>query len=668
VERTKQLLKDGGVAGVILPSSILNNDGIYAKAREIILQYFKIIAITELGSNTFMATGTNTVVLFLRRRNNYDSINLRKSVERFFDDYQDVTRNGIEKPVAEYVNHVWENITIDDYITLLKKEQDSLIANHEIYKEYRKKIKAKTEKDFWNTLIETEKEKLYHFILAYPQKVVLIKTGEKDAEKRFLGYEFSNRRGSEGIHPIQRGKTIDECTRLFDNKRFDNPEKASTYIYKAFSGDYDSPVHESLKDNISRVRLVDMLTFDRGSFTKNISTAIKKKVKIESKWGEKRLDELVTFQNGLWKGEKGVLEKIKILRNTNFKLNNGHLSYDDIAEIDIEIKQLESRKLEYGDIILEKSGGSETQAIGRVVIFDKKDDEIYSFSNFCSRIRVQNEKLVNPLYLWAILNKFYEEGGTVPLQNGVRLLNLDFDGYKSIKIPLPSLSIQQQIVSEIEVLEKEEAEAKERISMDKNAIQNMINTTFSQYEMRLLGDFCESVEYGTSAKSEKKGDVPVIRMGNIQDGKIDWTDLVYTSNREEISKYSLKKNDVLFNRTNSPELVGKVGLYKGERPAIFAGYLIRINYKEDLLSPIFLAYVLNSETIRNHGFSVMSKSVNQANINGTLLKSYRIPIPPLSKQQKIVAEIEKIEVEIAESQKIINEMPALKNEVLKKYL
>ncbi|KAA6323468.1 putative type I restriction enzymeP M protein, partial [termite gut metagenome] len=110
VERTKQLLKDGGIAGIILPSSMLTNEGIYTKAREIILQYFEIVAITELSSNTFMATGTNTIVLFLRRRNNYESIHLRKSVERFFDDWQDVTRNSIEKPVSKYVNHVWDGI------------------------------------------------------------------------------------------------------------------------------------------------------------------------------------------------------------------------------------------------------------------------------------------------------------------------------------------------------------------------------------------------------------------------------------------------------------------------------------------------------------------------------------------------------------------------------
>ena len=68
---------------------------------------------------------------------------------------------------------------------------------------------------------------------------MLVKSGEKDAEKRFLGYEFSNRRGSEGIHPIQRGKNIEDCTQLFDAEVFDNPTKASTYIYKAFQGDFD---------------------------------------------------------------------------------------------------------------------------------------------------------------------------------------------------------------------------------------------------------------------------------------------------------------------------------------------------------------------------------------------------------------------------------------------
>ncbi|WP_050009345.1 N-6 DNA methylase [Candidatus Glomeribacter gigasporarum] len=279
IERTKQLLKDRGMAGIILPSSILSNTGIYTKAREIILQYFEIIGITELGSNTFMATGTNTVVLFLRRRNNYDSINLKKAADKFFTDHKDVTLNGIEKPASKYVAHVWEGIAFNDYITLLKKEPNKTIEQHEIYKEYRKKRKAKNEADFWKQVLEREAEKLFYFILAYPQQVVLVKSGQKDDEKCFLGYEFSNRRGSEGIHPIQRGKTIADCTKLFDEENFENPEKASTYIYKAFKGDLKKEVHPSLQQNISRHALVDMLTFDRVEFEKNISTSVKKKSK-----------------------------------------------------------------------------------------------------------------------------------------------------------------------------------------------------------------------------------------------------------------------------------------------------------------------------------------------------------------------------------------------------
>jgi type I restriction enzyme M protein len=101
----------------------LSNECIYTKTRKIILQYFEIIAIVELGRSMFMAAGTNTVVLFLRRRNNYASINLRELVKRFFLDFQDMTHNGVEIPVAKYVNHVCEELAFDDSITLLKKKR-----------------------------------------------------------------------------------------------------------------------------------------------------------------------------------------------------------------------------------------------------------------------------------------------------------------------------------------------------------------------------------------------------------------------------------------------------------------------------------------------------------------------------------------------------------------
>jgi type I restriction enzyme, S subunit len=152
-----------------------------------------------------------------------------------------------------------------------------------------------------------------------------------------------------------------------------------------------------------------------------------------------------------------------------------------------------------------------------------------------------------------------------------------------------------------------------------------------------LGNVCVKVEYGLSAKSKTEGEIPVLRMGNIQNGIIDWGNLAYTTDQEEINKYLLQHNDILFDRTNSAEHVGKSAIYKSERPAVFAGYLIRLHRKEDLIDADFLNYYLNSHPARDYGKSVMSRSVNQANINGTKLKEYPISLPPLSEQKRIVA-------------------------------
>lgn len=165
------------------------------------------------------------------------------------------------------------------------------------------------------------------------------------------------------------------------------------------------------------------------------------------------------------------------------------------------------------------------------------------------------------------------------------------------------------------------------------------------WELKTLGDLCERVEYGTSAKSKPTGRMPVLRMGNIQNERLDWTDLVYTDDDAEIAKYRLKKCDVLFNRTNSVELVGKSAIYLGERPALFAGYLIRIHRREGLVDAGYLNYFLNSAATREYGRSVMISSVSQANISGTKLLTYLMPTPPLSEQRAIVKKLDALREE-----------------------
>lgn len=155
-----------------------------------------------------------------------------------------------------------------------------------------------------------------------------------------------------------------------------------------------------------------------------------------------------------------------------------------------------------------------------------------------------------------------------------------------------------------------------------------------------LGLITLGVEYGTSAKSQAEGKVPVVRMGNMQNGKIDWTDLVYSNNDEEIKQYLLKKGDVLFNRTNSPELVGKTSIIETDEKAIFAGYLIRINHLTDIVDGRYLTYFLNSIIAKNYGNFVKTDGVNQSNINGQKLINYPFVFCSLAEQIQIVAILE----------------------------
>lgn len=154
-----------------------------------------------------------------------------------------------------------------------------------------------------------------------------------------------------------------------------------------------------------------------------------------------------------------------------------------------------------------------------------------------------------------------------------------------------------------------------------------------------LSKLCDSFDYGTSAKSKPSGEVAVLRMGNIQGAKIDWNDLVYTSDKNEIQKYKLKPGTVLFNRTNSPELVGKAAIYRGEMPAIFAGYLIRINSCE-VLEPEYLNHCLATNYARDFCLKVKTDGVSQSNINAKKLGTFEVPFCSLEEQVEIVRRVE----------------------------
>lgn len=244
---------------------------------------------------------------------------------------------------------------------------------------------------------------------------------------------------------------------------------------------------------------------------------------------------------------------------------------------------------------------------------------------------------------------------------------------QKVKIPLPSIPEQKRIVSILDQvfvdIDKARALTEQNLKNARELFENYLQQVFSQrgegWTQTTLGCLCEKMEYGTSEKSSPQGKVPVLRMGNIQNGELDWKSLVYTDNQDDIDKLSLKDGDVLFNRTNSPELVGKTAIFRGNRPAVFAGYLIRVHTIKRLLDSDYLNFYLNSAEAREYGFKVMSHSTNQANISGSKLKGYPINLPCIEEQQKISSSLRTLELEVKKVEKIYGQK-LLKLELLRK--
>ena len=153
----------------------------------------------------------------------------------------------------------------------------------------------------------------------------------------------------------------------------------------------------------------------------------------------------------------------------------------------------------------------------------------------------------------------------------------------------------------------------------------------------------ELLQYGSSSKTSLQADVPVLRMGNIQDGKLEVQSLKYLpADHREFPALLLRDGDLLFNRTNSAELVGKSAVYRGQvSPCSFASYLIRVRLVEGCV-PDFLAACLNSPFGRRWAAMVVSQQVGQANISGRKLRAFAFPLPPAREQVRAVAAISRL--------------------------
>ena len=190
--------------------------------------------------------------------------------------------------------------------------------------------------------------------------------------------------------------------------------------------------------------------------------------------------------------------------------------------------------------------------------------------------------------------------------------------------------------------EKEQLIKDKKLKRDKKDNEPIDEVPFELpegWEWCRLKEVTTELKYGTSEKSSLEGKIPVLRMGNITtNGTIDYSNIVFSSNEEDIKEFLLTKGNLVFNRTNSSDLVGKTAIYRGEMPAIFAGYLIKIALLR--VNPEYTNLVMNSSYYRKWCYSVKSDAVNQSNINAEKLSNLLISLPPLAEQHRIVQKIE----------------------------
>ncbi len=404
---------------------------------------------------------------------------------------------------------------------------------------------------------------------------------------------------------------------------------------------------------------------------------------------------LVKNDAGDW-GSNPDENAIGIIRSTNFN-NNGVLDLSDVAYRTLNPNKKEEKKLHVGDILIERSGGSDTQPVGRVgLITERMLKEDFAFANFIQRISVKKDEF-SPDYLYYCLQQMYEMGITASMQaqtTGIR--NLDWKQYVKTILPQPSLPEQSAIAHILSTVDEAIRSTRDTISklerVKKSLMQNLLSGKmkpdgtlrpaaefYEDEKMGLVPKGWKSMklkevalrpgEYGANASAIKyeTGNARFIRITDINDdGTLSEEDKAGLDN-EIAQKYLLKEDDFLFARTG--DTIGKSLLYKESMgPAAFAGYLIKFTFDKQKIVPELFQLIANSEIFE--AFKVSMKRVGaKPNINSREYGNFRFIIPTDIKSQKqIVKSFEPITKQIINNNNKITKLELLKKSLMQQLL
>lgn len=700
IERAKQLLAGNGVAAIIVPSSILSNDNrTYANTRSILLKYFDIVSIAELGSGTFGKTGTNTVTLFIRRKDNKpeQADHYANRIEDWFstkDKKQKVFED--EHFIESYCKHI--EIDFKNYKTLLVGKPSKELLKTEMFSEYEESFnkltsiknkkkqlsfkKLSKEKQleeldslYLKYLTKIEKEKMYYFVLASlnPSKVLITKVNEstkKDKKqrtkeqsvfnKKYVGYEWSSAKGNAGIQLFldEKGNHI---TPLYDPKTRNNKEKINYYIQKAFNGETDN-IPDTLKDKISFSNLIDLIDFKRTNFDKQISIDTKVEVQLKTKWPLKKLGELCEVKIGgtparaiskyfsgdnLWvsisemNGETITDTKEKITKEATEKSN---------VKLIPKGTTLLSFKLSIGKTATAGKDLYTNEAIAGLI--PKKDNILDSYL-----LHLFNSKLID-----------LENVGDKAFGKSLNSAYLRSE----VKIPLPTIDIQQKIINECGKVDLEKEQTRKEINKAQESITTIVNESFSKYKTTKLSNISTLITKGSSPKwqgvkyIEGKG-VLFVTSENVREGFLDLTNKKYVETKfNDIQKKSiLEKDDVLINIVGAS--IGRAAIYNIEDIANINQAVALVRLKKNKVITKLLNVFLNSANIIE-SYNSMKKDVARANLSLQNVSDLKIPLPSIIEQKSIMKKIDIQEAIIEKGNNVIRTIAERKQDVLKKYI
>lgn len=554
IERAAQLMKAGGVAGIILPVSVLSKGGIYAKAREIILENFHIVSLVELGSGTFGKTGTNTVVMFLRRKetNTPDADHYACRVECWFN----LSENGNEvyqdtELMEKYCEHL--GYAVEDYQEFLKGNMTETFIYSEVVQAYhnsffgssrnamkdvceeakniRTRYVAKTktatfralsaeekekeaDKAFYTFVKAIEREKMYFFMLAVQTEnpVLLVKSPlpkkneSNEKIKKFLGYEWINRKGHEGIHYLNVGaapsdedcddenETEDDTmqeisginainTCLFNPVDYNDINKINYLIRQNFQG-RELNIPSSLDTFVNTSMLTDLVDFRTTSFNKCLRTTGNVNVEYNSKYPSIKLNDMcLEITAG---GDKPVVfskeqtPKCKVPVFSNGVTNNGLFGYTDTPMIIQPCVTISARG-----------------TLGYCVFHDGPFVPIVRLI-----VCVPTSKYM-PQYIKYIMEGIdvVNEGATTP--------QLSVPKVRQYKLPNAPIDVQKKIVSECSKAEEQYQKCIDNISRLKDDMDSVLADSYSKSttDLRLDNEQVFNLSIGRRVlKSELKKD------------------------------------------------------------------------------------------------------------------------------------------------------------------